>query len=245
MNSDIQIYSDLEEVSHAAAASILNIAALSIQQRGKFLIALSGGETSRRTYELLASNEFRGVVDWGGFHIFWGDERFVPPDDSRSNQRMASAAWLKHVPIPVDQIHPIPYFPDAFTAALAYENVLRQQFSVHETGFDLTVLGLGEDAHTASLFPRNPVLTETERWVCSVQIPGHGVPRITLTPLILNRSRQILFLVCGPGKAKALKNTFHSPENPMLYPAQLIRPAAGRIQWLVDREAASLVVNSL
>lgn len=245
MNSDIQIFSDLEEVSHAAASLIVKIAAVSIQERGRFLIALSGGQTSRRTYEFLASNEFRGAADWRKFQVFWGDERFVSPDDPRSNQRMARTAWLEHVPIPAGQIHPIPHFPDASTAASAYENVLRQRFPAHEAGFDLTILGLGADAHTASLFPKNSVLTETDRWVCPVQVPGQDVLRITLTPLILNRSRQILFLVCGSEKAKALKSIFHTPENPMLYPAQLIRPVGGQIQWLADKEAASLLANSL
>jgi 6-phosphogluconolactonase len=244
MNSSIQIYSDLEEVSRVAASLILNAAAVSIQQRGKFLIALSGGVTSRRTYEQLASTEVRAAVDWGKFHVFWGDERFVPPIDPRSNQRVARAALLDHVPIPSGQIYPIPHFPDATTAASVYENVLKKYFSAPETGFDLAILGLGADAHTASLFPMNQVLRETERWVCPVQVTGQNVQRITLTSSMLNRSHQILFLVCGSEKANALQHIFHGPENPMLYPAQLIRPAEGQIQWMVDKEAASLVVNS-
>jgi 6-phosphogluconolactonase len=238
MNSIIQVYSNLEELSQAAASFLWKTAAFSIQERGKFLLALSGGETSRRTYELLASPEFRDKIDWRRLHIFWGDERFVPPDDPRCNQRMAREAWLNHVPIPPQQIHPIPYLLTPMDAAAEYEGLLRGLFDSASRSFDLTLLGLGVDAHTASLFPHDPAVVETKRWVCAVQVPGQEIMRITLTLPILNQSHQIAFLVSGAAKAPALKNVFQEAENGMLYPAKAIRSEKGQVLWLLDKEAA-------
>ena len=162
----IKVYPDLEALSQAAATLVVEQASQAVAARGRFCVALSGGGTPRRTYELLAAAPFKEQAPWHRMHIFWGDERCVPLDDPRSNARMAKEAWLDHVPIPASQIHPMYWAGAPAEAARQYEAHLRQFFAGRPPRLDLVLLGLGDNGHTASLFPGTPVLKETERLVC-------------------------------------------------------------------------------
>ncbi len=234
----IRSFPDLEALSRAAAAIFVEEAKASTARQGRFAAALSGGATPWRTYELLAAEPFRDRVNWQQVHIFWGDERGVPPEDPQSNYRLARRAFLEHVPLPPENVHPIPAFPAVEMGARHYETELKAFFGQAAPRFDLIFLGLGADGHTASLFPGSPVLGEERRWVAGVPASGQGVSRVTLTAWAINRAALVVFLVAGKDKAEALKNVVAGPRQPRRYPAQLIRPASGRILWLADKEAA-------
>jgi len=239
----IQVYDDLESLSHAAAELFVRRAQQAVQARGRFSVALAGGHTPRRTYELLAQRPLRDRVPWAQVHVFWGDERCVPPDDPRSNARMAREALLDHVPVPAEQIHPIRCAQAPREAAERYEDLLRDFFAGQPPRFDLVFLGLGENGHTASLFPDTPVLDERERWVAEVYVAEQGLYRVTLTAPLLNRARLILCLVAGAAKAPVLHEVLKGPSEPRQLPAQLIRPMDSELLWFVDREAASLLAS--
>lgn len=240
MNSpEVRVYPDQESLGLAAAELIAAHAEESATQRGRFSVALSGGGTPRRTYEILAQEPFRGRVPWPRLHVFWSDERCVPPDDPRSNVLMARSALLNYVPVPPAQIHPIPYEEPAHKAAYEYEALLRSFFNGQDPCLDLILLGLGEDGHTASLFPGSPVLEERERWVTEVFFAEQGMYRVTFTVPLINHAGTIVFLVVGPSKAQALWNAVKGPRAPLQFPAQLIRPIHGRIIWLVDQSCGA------
>jgi 6-phosphogluconolactonase len=235
----IEVYSDPESMNQAAAALVVKQANLAVAARGRFCIAVSGGRTPRRTYELLTQPPFSDQAPWDRMHIFWGDERCVPLDDPRSNARMAREAWLDHVPIPRDQIHPLDCVRAPAAAARHYEARLREFFAHGPPRLDLVLLGLGEDGHTASLFPGAPALAERARWAVEVYTAGQDLLRITLTAPLINRARVVAFLVTGRGKARVLGDVLHGPRDPMRLPAQLIQPENGELLWLIDTEAAT------
>ncbi len=237
----IEVYPDLESLSRAAAALLVQQANLAVAARGRFSVALSGGATPRRTYELLAAPPFVDQAPWDRVHVFWGDERCVPLNDPRSNARMAKAAWLDHVPIPGDQIHPLDCAPDPAAAARQYEALLREFFAGRPPRLDLVLLGLGDDGHTASLFPGTMVLTETERWAAEVCVAEGDLYRVTLTVPLINQAVVAAFLVAGKSKAGVLREVLHGPYDPARLPAQLIQPQNGDLLWLTDRQAAALV----
>ncbi len=241
--SDIRSFPDLEALSHAAAGIFREEAARSITARGRFAVALSGGGTPRRTYELLATGQFRDRVNWQQVHIFWGDERGVPPEDSRSNYHLARKCLLERVPLPPEHIHPIPAFPSVALGAEKYETELKVFFGHTAPHFDLIFLGLGVDGHTASLFPGSPVLWEERRWVTGVSVPDQELARVTLTPWVINLAARVVFLVAGKDKAEVVKVVLEGPRDPLRYPAQLIRPLSKRLLWLADQEAASLLAS--
>lgn len=237
----IEIYPDLETLSAAAAQLFAEQAERAVEAQGRFSVALSGGSTPRPAYELLAQPPFRDRVPWAKVHVFWGDERCVPVDDPRSNYRLARLALLDHIPIPNGQIHPILCSQQPREAAERYETLLRTSFTSQPPRLDLVFLGLGENGHTASLFPGTPVLEEQQRWVADVEVPGQDVSRVTLTALVLNRAAVVAFLVAGAAKAAVLRDVLEGPRDPSRLPAQLIRPTGGELRWLVDRAAASVV----
>ncbi|MGO8761756.1 MAG: 6-phosphogluconolactonase [Desulfobaccales bacterium] len=237
----IRVYPDLEALSRAAAALIAAQANLAVAARGCFSIALAGGATPRRTYELLAGPPLMDQVPWDRVHVFWGDERCVSPDDPRSNARMAREAWLDRVPIPGLQIHPIDCAQDPAAAARDYEAGLREFFAGASPRLDLVLLGLGDNGHTASLFPGTQVLEEQKRWAAAVYVAQGDLYRVTLTAPLINQARLVAFLVAGATKAKILRDVLHGPRDPARLPAQLIRPHPGGLLWLADREAAALV----
>ena len=235
----IEVYPDLESLSQAAAAFIVRQAEQAVAARGRFSLALSGGGTPRRTYELLAAPPLAARAPWDRFHVFWGDERCVPLDDPRSNARLAREAWLDQVPIPKNQIHPLDCARDQTAAAQRYDTELREFFAGQPPRLDLVLLGLGDNGHTASLFPETPVLEETARWAAAVYLPDQGLYRVTLTAPFLNQARQVAFLVAGAGKAAVLREVLHGPYEPRRLPAQLIQPQSGGLLWLLDLAAAA------
>jgi 6-phosphogluconolactonase len=239
----IKVYPDLDSMSQAAASLLVEQANQAVAARGRFDVALSGGSTPRRTYELLAAQPFRDQAPWHRMHIFWGDERCVPLDDPRSNARMAKEAWLDHVPIPATQIHCIDCAQSPAEGARRYEAHLRQFFSGRPPRLDLVLLGLGDNGHTASLFPGTPVLRETERWVAEVYVAEQDMYRVTLTAPFINQAALVVFLVAGEAKAGVLREILYGPRDAERLPAQLIAPQAGELLWLTDLKAAAQVAD--
>ena len=237
----IQIYHDIESLSRAAAEIFVVQSQQAIKDNGRFSVALSGGHTPTRTYELLAQQPFRDQVQWLQVHIFWGDERCVLSNDSRSNERTARQALLDHVPIPKEQIYPIHCSQEPHQTAENYEKLLRNFFTGQSHMFDLVFLGLGENGHTASLFPYSPILDERKRWSAEVYVAEENLYRVTLTAPLINQAALVAFLVAGATKARVLKEVLEGPWDPSCLPAQLIRPKNSNLYWLVDKKASSLV----
>jgi 6-phosphogluconolactonase len=237
----LRIYKDLEELSQNAAQILLKEAQRAVRERGRFSLVLSGGSTPRRLYELLAEPPYREQMPWSKTHVFWGDERCVPTDDERNNAHMARQILLDRAPIPDEQIHPIASSLPPLIAAEKYQNTLKEFFSGNSIAFDFVLLGLGENGHTASLFPGTAVLEEKRYWACEVYVPNLQMWRVTLTAPILNQARKIVFLVSGSSKAWVLDQVIHGPRRPEQLPAQLIQPQEGELLWLVDQAAASLI----
>ena len=211
-----------------------------VQTVGTCSIVLAGGNTPRTLYRLLAA-EFRSQVPWASVQIFWGDERYVPPEDPRSNYRMAKEALLEHVDCPPANIHPMPtHFPSADAAARDYERTLRHHFVEEWPRFDIVLLGLGDDGHTASLFPGSFALAERTRWVVAAQAPVEPHVRLTLTLPALIRARAVFILVAGATKAESLQHVLEGAGDQIKYPAAGVRLAKGTVIWWADREAAAL-----
>ncbi len=235
---------DLEAVSRAAAQDLVDLAQAAIAERGRFCVALSGGSTPRRMYELLAEAPRWAQLDWRRVEFFWGDERAVPPEHPDSNYGMAAAVLLRKLGIAPERIHRIAgELPDPAEAAARYQDELARVFATPADSlppiFDLILLGMGPDGHTASLFPYGQALTERRRWVVGYQVARLGKPRITLTPPLLNRAAEVRLLVTGADKADTLREALEGPREPERLPVQLIVPEAGRLVWLVDRAAAA------
>ena len=239
----IHSFHDLEALSKAAAREFVRCAGEAAAARSRFTVALSGGSTPKRLYQLLASEPFRAQIDWGRVEIFWGDERCVPPDHKDSNYRMAHEAMLKHLPIPPDHIHRMEAErTDRDAAARDYEAALARVFGTKSgaepPAFDLMLLGMGANAHTASLFPYTQALEETSRWVVVNHVPELHTDRMTMTRPILNRSREVLFLVAGADRAGPLAEVIVGPNDPKRLPAQFIQPD-GQLLWYLDDAAAA------
>jgi len=235
----LTVYPDAHALTRAAAAYVAGAALRAVALRGRFTVALAGGSTPRPVYERLARDPLAAAVPWDRVHVVFGDERCVPPDHPDSNYRMAREALLDHVPLPSDQIHRMRGEADPMTAAAAYESELNALLSgAGRPALDMVLLGLGDDAHTASLFPGTPALNERERWVAAQHVPKLDAWRLTLTPPALNAAREAVFLVSGAGKTAALRAVRHGPQDPERLPAQIVRPASGVRTWLVDADAA-------
>ncbi|MCI0458600.1 MAG: 6-phosphogluconolactonase, partial [Gemmataceae bacterium] len=205
----IRQVADAEHVSRTAAEEFVRLAREAMAARGRFTVALSGGSTPRRLFQILAEAPFHDQVDWTKVEFFWGDERSVPPDHKDSNYRMASEALLQKIPAPTARIHRMQAErADRDVAAREYQAEIARVFGVSPDGeppvFDLVLLGMGPDAHTASLFPATTALKETTRWVVPNYVPKFSTYRLTMTPRILNRAAQVMFLVAGPDKAAPL-----------------------------------------
>jgi 6-phosphogluconolactonase len=244
----VRVLPDAPAVQRAAAEAFTAATEAAVHARGVAFVALSGGSTPRGLNALLAdpAAPFRGRVPWARVHVFWGDERPVPPDHPDSNYRMAHDTLLGHVPIPPAHVHRIPgEEPDATRAAERYAAEVREVFAAHgrlEGGwprFDLVILGLGADGHTASLFPGTDAIHEATRVAVAVRVAKLGTWRITLTPPVLNGAEAVLFLVTGGDKAEALAAVLEGPNQPDIYPSQVISPVGGALTWLVDRAAAA------
>jgi 6-phosphogluconolactonase len=234
----IRIFNDLESLSQAAAELFTLQSRQASLICGRFSVALSGGETPRRMYEILATPPYRDRIHWKEVHVFWSDERWVPADDSRNNALMARKTLLDQVPIPPENIHPISCEASPHQAALDYEAELRKFFSTSNPNFHLVLLGLGSNGHIASLFPHTTVLNEKERWVSEVFVEELGMNRVTFTAPFINEASQVIFLVSGADKAQVLEDVLEGPYQPDVLPAQLIRPAGKHPFWLVDKAAS-------
>lgn len=241
--SRIQIESDSESLASAAAGLLVDKANQAVTEKGLFTLAISGGSTPKRLFENLAdrSKPYFSKLPWSETHFFWVDERHVPPEDKDSNYRMTREAMLSQVPAPEINIHRIiSENPNAEAAAMEYESTLKTFFNSLPR-FDLVLLGLGEDGHTASIFPNSPVLSETRRLVAAPWVEKLNTFRITLTLPVLNNAVATVFLVSGHGKAQILRDVMEGKFEPERLPAQAIRPTHGELKWLIDKEAGSLL----
>ncbi len=237
--SNIRILKNDERVARTAADCFVDVAQNSIFAQGRFSVVLAGGSTPRRTYELLASEEHRNRIAWPKVHIFFGDERCVPPSDATSNYRMVDEAMLSLLPIPTRNIHRMAGEGDAVANASLYESDLQTFFDEAPwPRFDLVLLGMGDDGHTASLFPGTRALSERKAWVLANWVEKLNAYRITLTPPAINHAANVLFLVTGGGKIKSLFHVLRGARDPQKLPAQLIQPVDGSLLWLVDEAAA-------
>jgi 6-phosphogluconolactonase len=242
------IFPDNETLSQAAALYFAQAAKESISTRGWFLVALCGGETPHKLYETLGMSPYRDYLPWEHIHFFWGDERCVPPDDPESNFGQAWQRWLKHISIPASNIHRIQGELEPDLATAAYEKELLK-FSDADQDWpimDWVLLGLGSDGHTASLFPGSALEPGEKNAVIAVKnkFLGRLADRVSLTLLLFNRSRQVVFLVSGPEKRSALAATLKGKIDPLRWPAQRIQPQDGFLVWMVD-EAAALETSKL
>jgi 6-phosphogluconolactonase len=288
---DVEIVADAAAVARTAAEQIVELAARAVAARGRFSVALSGGSTPKALYELLATEEYARRIDWSAVHVFFGDERCVPPTDPQSNQRMARLALLDRVALPPVNVHPMRCADGPAGAAAAYERELRaflaralggggqnlgqagqrtvrsvqdsewrpsreapldlsadavgepvvgEDTAVQTRTFDLVLLGLGTNGHTASLFPGLSAVRETRRWAVAEYVAEVAQWRMTLTPLVINASSDVTFLVTGGEKAAVLRRALESPRDVDVTPAQAIAPQpGGRLHWLVDAAAAA------
>lgn len=238
----VTVASDTDALFRAAAAEFQEASAEAVAARGIFRVALSGGSTPKGLYSLLATDfTLRSSIAWDQAEFFWSDERHVPPDHPESNYRMAQDSLLSRVPVRGDRVHRVrAEQPDASVAAIAYEVEIRRAFDTYGEipRFDLILLGLGADGHTASLFPGTPALDERSRLVTANHVPSLGADRITMTYPLLNAARRILFVVAGSEKAAAVRAVLQpDPDAPVL-PARLVRPEDGKVIWVLDRAAA-------
>ena len=236
--SMIRRFDDPESLSRAAADFFVQQAQAAVRDHGRFNVALAGGHTPLRTYQLLAQPPWRDRTPWSHIHVFWGDERCVAADDDRSNAGMAHRALLRHVAVDAAHVHPIRCDADPEAGAAHYDQLLRTHLPAAAPVLDLVFLGLGQNGHTASLFPYSRAIDEEERWAANVYVAEQAMHRVTLTPVILNTARIVAFLVFGGDKAQILSTVLEGPSDPRRLPAQIIRPCTGRLIWMVDQAAA-------
>lgn len=237
----VNVYSNVETQSMAAAELFAKKVCQAVEERGRCNVVLAGGGTPRLMYELLAGKPYCSAIPWAKVHVYWGDERCVPANHQLSNQLMARQSFLDHVPIPEANIHPIVYDGSPSMAAEQYEQVLQATFKGQTPQFDLVFLGVGDNGHTASLFPDTEALKIQDSWVSEVYIAEQDIYRVTLTAPILNQAATIVFLVTGSTKAQVLKEVIEGPPDHTRLPAQLIKPVHGEIYWLLDQGAAALL----
>jgi len=250
MKGILRILDGTDTLCEAAAAEFQSAAADAVQEHGSFSVALAGGSTPKAFYAMLATDpQVRARIPWDKLYFFFSDERHVPPDHPDSNFRMAQEAMLSKVSLSPQQVARIKSeYADAQQAAREYEQTLRDFFHLAAgqlPRFDLVLLGMGPDGHTASLFPGTRALREGKRLVVSNWVEKLGTDRITITVPVLNNAARVLFLVQGEEKASALKAVLDGPRNPGQLPAQLIQPASGQLLWLVDKAAASLLSTTM
>lgn len=247
---DLAIHASASALHEDAAGRFVAAATVAVAEHGRFDVILTGGSTLPAVYERLSAEPFRSRVAWGGVRVWWTDERCVPPDDPRSNYGVAREALLDRVPIPCEQIHRMRgEDPNPERAAVLHEATLRREQSLSPgelPRFDFAFLGLGTDAHVASLFPRAATLAMNDRLAAAVRrvevaIPDPSIDRLTLTFPALNASRAAVFLVAGEAKAEAVRAVLEEPRDAALRPAQGISPSGGAPAWILDRAAASLL----
>lgn len=240
---DVRVCADREAMSRAAAGLFADVALQAVRERGRFSAALSGGGTPQRTFALLAGPTYREALPWPSIHFFWGDERAVPPEHRASNYAQARRALLGEVGAPPGNVHRMRGELGPLAAAEDYAARLREFAGEGRAWprFDLALMGLGTDGHTASLFP-GPISEDETRLpvvAASAQYEDRPTERVSLTPLVFNDARLVVFLAAGSAKAETLAAVLNGPYMPERWPAQRIRPTDGELIWLVDQAAAS------
>ncbi len=238
MSNHLYISADAGEMSRVAADFFMETAKKAVAGRGRFVVSLSGGSTPEALFRLLAGPPWSQQIDWPKVHVFWGDERCVPPDSPDSNSRMARLALLDQAPVPESQVYPIDGTLPPEAAAALYDIQLREFFDWSAPVFDLVLLGLGDDGHTASLFPHTPVLTEKKRWAKEVLVEKLNSWRVTLTAPVITAATCIAFLAAGEKKAGVLKEVLVGPYRPEELPAQLVARSGAEVHWFLDEKAA-------
>jgi 6-phosphogluconolactonase len=236
---EVIICADIAALSRRAAEQFVTLARRALAARGRFAVALSGGSTPKALYSLLASDEFTAQLDWSRIHLFFGDERCVPPDHADSNFHMVQQALLGRIVIGAENVHRLQGEIDALAAAAAYESELRKYFAATGTTpprFDLILLGLGEDGHTASLFPGSSALQQTLQWVAATYVDKFSAHRLTLTLPVINNAEQVSFLIAGQSKAAIVHAILTGSRSE--YPAARVRPNSGRLSWFLTEDAA-------
>ena len=233
----VSIFNSKEEITPHAANIFVAAAQNAIQKRGRFLVALTGGSSPVSIYKLLATPQYKAKIDWENVFVFWGDERWVPLDDERSNAKMSSDYLLNHVGIPKSNLFPM--YKEGFSPeeyAFEYEKLIKSLTGEHGQ-FDLILLGMGDDGHTASLFPGEAVLHENNKWVSAFYLESQSMYRITLSAPFINRAKEIVVITFGENKAHALNEVLYGDYNPEKYPTQLIKPLDGKLLFLTDQAA--------
>jgi 6-phosphogluconolactonase len=233
----VEIVTDATAIAAAAAEKIITAGSAAITSRGSFSIALSGGSTPKTLFQLLATDAYSGRIDWKKWQIYFGDERCVPPTHPDSNFRMASEALLSRVPIPPDDIHRMKGEIDPQQAAIEYGKLLKQNFG--DGGLDVILLGMGDDGHTASLFPHTAALEETHHRCVANYVEKLSTWRITMSAPFINRAKQVTVMVSGAAKAARIQQVLHGPRDPKTLPIQMIAPTDGQLLWLIDKPAAA------
>jgi 6-phosphogluconolactonase len=238
---EVRVFADLDSLSKAAAELFVAECKSSLAERPKFQVVLSGGGTPAGLYGLLAGSPFREQVDWSRTEFYWGDERCVPAEDLQSNYRQASDLLLAHVAVPASNIHRVRSELDPDLAAEDYARVLQQHAMppLDWPRFDLVLLGMGEDGHTASLFPGSPPEADTATLAVNGHYQNRPAWRVTLTPKVINSARSVVFLVSGSAKAGVLAEVLYGDKRLQALPAQRIHPMDGRLTWMIDRGAAA------
>jgi len=242
MKGSLNVFGNVDELVNGALGLITDHLAKAICERGIATMVLSGGKTPRSVYEKMGGMELGNRIEWKKVHLFWGDERCVPPYMPESNYHMVKQTLLAHIVIPEENIHRIEAERSPHDAAQRYELEVRRFFGISEGKkpvFDLVLLGLGEDGHTASLFPGNSAVSDHDRLVVAPYVENLTTHRVTLTLQVINNAEAVIFLVSGASKSAILRDVLE--DSTPRYPAQLVNPASGNLLWLVDREAASLV----
>ena len=237
----ITIWRDHESASIAAAHLFVTLCKQSIAKRGTFTVALSGGNTPKRLYEILATNEFSSNIPWKNVFLFWSDERFVPASDPDSNYRMTNETLLQHINIPKENIFPIPVSGQAKQCAANYEDAICSHLKKQKNRFDCILLGIGNDGHTASLFPGTTILKEKKRLVKEIWVEDKQTWRISFTLPLINNANSIVFLTTGKEKTGIVENLLSRKNTKTIYPAQLVRPEKGYIYWILDQDAAAKI----
>src|SRR5690606_35517577 len=239
MTTNIRKFKNIDELNASAAELFVQTAARAIADKGRFTVALTGGSSPIGLYRLLTRLPFREQVDWRRVYVFWGDERWVPLSDDRSNAKMSYETLLNHVPIPADQVFPMwSANVEAVEYAREYEDLLKQYLGT-EGRFDLILLGMGADGHTASWFPGTEVLEERLKWVRAYYLAPQEMYRITLTVPVVNRANRVAVITYGEGKAEALYQVLEGLPDPVKDPAHLLSGADNEVTWFVDEAAAS------
>jgi len=244
---NIQIASDPEELAEQAVQFFVSVAREAIDSRGGFHVAISGGHTPQRFFEHLGEDPDARSLAWDRVHVFWVDERYVPPDSPHSNYKLAADTFLTRVNIPQDHVHQIPTrYKDIRAAARSYEKTIRRVFRLQDSEkpeFDLVVLGMGVDGHTGSLFPNTYAPFDVDELVCAVYMLDDTLNRVTLTHPVLLAARRLVVLVSGREKAQTLKEVLTGEPDEVRFPIHMLWPALDKITWLVDRDAASLIAG--